>query len=58
MTSIRYKGFDILPRPYQLHASKRWTVDLEIRCDGRKQHFSGLSAFVGSVSWAWWQEWL
>ena len=112
MTSIRYKGFEILPQPYQLHASKRWTVDLEIRRDGRKQHFSlqehfpteqladarcsgvgrriidgnvrgysvthlrvrksvpvrwfivagvvilGLSAFVGSVRWAWWPEWL
>ncbi|MEP6571199.1 MAG: hypothetical protein ABJD11_00835 [Gemmatimonadota bacterium] len=40
-TWSRYKGFDILSRPYQLHDSTRWTVDFEIRCNGRRQPFSG-----------------
>ncbi len=38
---IRYKGFHIEARPYQLHESRRWTVDLEIRRKGRRQYFSG-----------------
>lgn len=40
MTSIRYKGFDIVARPYQISQSRRWTVDLEIRRKHRKQPFS------------------
>jgi hypothetical protein len=40
METIRYKGFAILPQPYQLHGTKRWTVDLEIWRGGRMQHFS------------------
>jgi hypothetical protein len=40
MTSISYKGFNILSMPYQLHESKRWTVDLEIRRHGRWRPFS------------------
>ena len=40
MTSIRYKGFEILTRPYQLHETRRWTVDLEIHRRGRRQPFS------------------
>lgn len=35
MTNVKYKGFKILARPYQLHESKRWTVDLEIRRNRR-----------------------
>ena len=35
VTAFRYKGYRILARPYQLHQSKRWTVDLEIRRSGR-----------------------
>jgi len=112
MTTVKYKGFAILAQPYQLHESKRWTVELEIWRHGRKQHFSlrdnyrteqeadarcsgvgqriidgkvlgysvnhlrvhksislrwfivagmvilGLSAFVGSVRWALWQDWM
>lgn len=27
MTAFRYKGFNILAWPYQLHHSKRWTVE-------------------------------
>ena len=40
MTTIRYKGFDIVAQPYQLHATGRWTIDLEIWRGGQKQHFS------------------
>lgn len=40
MTTIRYKGFNILALPYQLHDSQRWTVDLEIRRNGRSRPFS------------------
>jgi len=40
MTPIRYKGFSILTRLYQICQSKRWTVDLEIRRDGQRQSFS------------------
>ena len=40
MTTIRYKGFRILARPYQLCESKRWTADFAIRRKGRGQAFS------------------
>lgn len=40
MRTSTYKGFRILARPYQIHESKRWTVDLEIRRNGRCQAFS------------------
>jgi hypothetical protein len=40
MTTIRYKGFNILVRPYQLYESKRWTVELEIHRNGRRRPFS------------------
>jgi len=40
MTTIRYKGFRILSRPYQLQPSARWTVDLEIGRNGRRERFS------------------
>ena len=36
----RYKGFRITPRSYQLRESGRWTVDLEIRRQGRQLPFS------------------
>jgi hypothetical protein len=35
MTTVRYKGFKILVRPYQLYESTRWTVELEIRRNRR-----------------------
>ncbi|MEO8636840.1 MAG: hypothetical protein ABI587_16310 [Gemmatimonadales bacterium] len=40
MQTIKYKGFAIQAQPYQLHDTKRWTVDLEIWRGGQKQHFS------------------
>jgi len=40
MTKIRYKGYNILARPYQLSDSGRWTVDLEIRRNGGMMPFS------------------
>ncbi len=40
MRTARYKGFQIVARPYQLSACQRWTVDLEIRRSGRCQSFS------------------
>ena len=38
--TTRYKGFSIRARPYQIHESRQWTVDLEIHRNGRKQPFS------------------
>jgi hypothetical protein len=40
MTTIRYKGFRILSRPYQLQPSARWAVELEIGRNGRRERFS------------------
>ena len=40
MTTVRYRGFDIVPRSYQLADSGAWTVDLEIRRNGRVRAFS------------------
>ncbi len=40
MTTIKYKGFNILARPYRLSDSGRWTVDLEIRRHGGRMPFS------------------
>ena len=40
MTTIRYKGFKILAKPYRLSESRHWTVDLEIHRHGRGQAFS------------------
>lgn len=40
MTTSRYRGFRVLARPYQLRECKRWTVDIEIRRNGRCQAFS------------------
>jgi hypothetical protein len=40
MMTIRYKGFRIVARPYQLSESGRWTADFEIRRSGRGQAFS------------------
>ncbi len=30
MSTVRYKGYEILAQPYQLYGSKRWTVDLVV----------------------------
>jgi hypothetical protein len=40
MMTLRYKGFRIVARPYQISESQRWTADLEIRRRGRGQAFS------------------
>lgn len=40
MASTRYKGFSIQTRSYQTHASRQWTVDLEIHRNGRRKEFS------------------
>ena len=40
MATVRYRGFDIVPRSYQLADSGAWTVDLEIRRNGRVRTFS------------------
>ena len=40
MTKIKYKGFNILARPYRLSDSGRWTVELEIRRNGGRMPFS------------------
>lgn len=38
--SIRYKGFKIVARPYRLRDSGQWTVDFEIRRNGRARPFA------------------
>lgn len=38
--SVRYKGFRIHTRSYQTHLAGLWTVDLEVRRNGRKKRFS------------------
>lgn len=40
VSTIRYKGFNILSRPYPLYESGCWTADLEIRRAGRSQPFA------------------
>jgi hypothetical protein len=40
MSTISYKGFQIEARAYQLHETKQWTVDIEIRRKGRTRSFS------------------
>lgn len=35
MTTVKYKGFKILTRPYRLHESGRWTGELDIRRNRR-----------------------
>jgi hypothetical protein len=37
VTNVKYKGFRILARPYQLYESKRWAVDLQISARGRRR---------------------
>jgi hypothetical protein len=40
MTTTRYRGFDIVARPYQLSDTGRWTVDFDIRRSGQGRSFS------------------
>jgi hypothetical protein len=40
VTSIRYKGFSIVTRPYQISRSQQWTVDFEIWRKHQRQPFS------------------
>ena len=40
MTTVKYKGFKILTRPYRLHESASWTVELEIRRNRRAQRIT------------------
>lgn len=39
--TLKYKGYVIVARPYQLHDSKHWTVELDLRRSGRRRSFSG-----------------
>jgi len=41
VTTIAHKGFRITARPYQLHATGLWAVEVEIRRKGRFRAFSG-----------------
>ena len=40
MTSVRYRGFDIVARPYQLADSGQWTVDVTIHRGDRFRSFA------------------
>lgn len=41
-----YKGFAIAVRPYQLHDTGQWTVDIEISRKGRTRSFSTTEHFA------------
>jgi hypothetical protein len=47
MMSSKYKGFNILARPYLLHKSNRWASELEISRNDTTQAF-GLAARYGT----------
>ena len=38
--SVSYKRFEIIPTCYQLHETRKWTVDIVIRRRGRSRAFS------------------
>ena len=40
MSTVRYRGFDIMSRPYELAETGEWTVDLIIRRNERFRTFS------------------
>ena len=40
MATVRHRGFDIISRSYEIADSGYWTVDLEIRRNGRVRAFS------------------
>jgi hypothetical protein len=40
VTNASYKHFELVPRCYQLHETREWTVDIEIRRRGRSRSFS------------------
>jgi hypothetical protein len=45
VTTIAHKGFRITARPYQLHATGLWTVEVEVRRKGRLRAFSDAARF-------------
>jgi hypothetical protein len=45
VTTVSHKGFRIVARPYQLHATGLWTVEVEIRRKGRLRAFSGATRY-------------
>jgi hypothetical protein len=46
MNAVRYKGFTITPRTFQIRGSGRWTLDLLI---GQRE---GLRAFSGTTTFS------
>ena len=46
MSTKSYKGIEITVRPYQLHDTRKWTVDVEIRRKGRMRSFSTSEHFA------------
>jgi hypothetical protein len=46
MKPTSYQGFGISLRPYHLHESGMWTVDVEISRRGRKRSFSTREHFA------------
>jgi hypothetical protein len=45
VSTVAHKGFRIVARPYQLHASGLWTVEVEIRRKGRLRAFSSMARY-------------
>jgi hypothetical protein len=46
VTTVRHKGFRLTARPYQLHATGLWTVEVEIRRKGQMRAFSGDARYL------------
>jgi hypothetical protein len=40
MSTVRYRGFDIMSRPYELAETGEWTVDVIIQRNDRSRAFS------------------
>jgi hypothetical protein len=43
--AITYRGFTIVPRTFQIHGSRRWTLDVVIASRIRQRAFSGAKTF-------------
>jgi hypothetical protein len=46
VSTVAHKGFHIIARPYQLHATGLWTVEVEIRRKGRLRAFSAVARYA------------
>ncbi len=45
MNSLTYRGWTIMPRTFQIHGSRQWTLDLVIAYRTKHRAFSGQKTF-------------